>query len=89
MAEPVNKPARKRKRSDSRIIAGETHWPAGRSAKFLGIAKNTLIRYSLIQKGQKKPLVSSLLMGKQRFYQKKWLDDFLEENTKFGGEAAK
>jgi len=59
-------------------IGGREYWRAGKSADYLSIAKNTLLKYASAGK------ITCLRLGNLAFFTKEWLDDFLEECTKLG-----
>ena len=62
----------------TKSIGGREYWRAGKSAAYLGVAKNTLLKYASSGK------ITCLRLGCLAFFTKEWLDDFLCECTKLG-----
>jgi hypothetical protein len=74
---------KKRNRVHVKNIAGQEFWTASKSARYAGMSRTTLHGYSSEVRDYKgyvkrKPLITSLKVGGQRFYMKKWLDEFLQ-----------
>ena len=61
--------------SGIRDIKGKEHWISKKAAAYLGISKMCLYNY------RKKRKLSGLKFGGGVYYQKEWLDNFIEELT--------
>ena len=62
----------------TRSIGGKEYWTSAKAAEYLGLSKGSLLTYARAGK------ISCLKHGTITFYQKEWLDAYLDEKTNIG-----
>jgi hypothetical protein len=63
---------------NTKTIAGNSYWTSCMAAKYLGVAKATLLKYVRMGK------VTHLNFGGTAYYQQEWLDEYIEESKVIG-----
>lgn len=61
-----------------RTIDGVEYWTTAKAARYLGIAKPTLIKYA------KQNLINTINFNSYVLHKKEWLDNFIEKSTTTG-----
>jgi hypothetical protein len=61
------------KRKDFKVICGEEYWHASKAAGYLGIVKNTLLKYARAKK------ITCMTYGQFVLFKKEWLTEFVKE----------
>jgi len=67
----------------TRRIGDKDYWTSAKAAEYLGLSKGSLLTYARAGK------ISCLKHGTITFYQKEWLDDYLDEKINIGKAAKK
>jgi excisionase family DNA binding protein len=72
----MEKERKRRVRKNEKHICNEIYWTACRAADYLGVSKCTVYIYA-------KNGLSFLKMGRNIYFKEDWLNQFINEKTKF------